>query len=102
MDPFKAKAYGLSLDKISATVRALDRDAPIGFSKDADSFYTITFYGEQVRIEELGMLPIAPNVRLGDIADIRWEHQKRFAGYLGNGQPAIAVSRSDERPAARC
>ncbi|MDZ7580811.1 MAG: efflux RND transporter permease subunit [Deltaproteobacteria bacterium] len=92
VDPFKAMAYGLSPDKIGATVRALDRDAPIGFSKDADSFYTITSYGEKVRIEDLRLLPVAPNVRLGDIADVKWEHQKRFSGYQGNGTAAIALA----------
>jgi multidrug efflux pump subunit AcrB len=92
VDPFKAKAYGLSLDKISTTVRALDRDAPIGFSKDADSYYTVTAYGEKVRVEDLRLLPLAPNVRLGDIAYIQWEHQKRFSGYEGNGKAAIALA----------
>ncbi len=92
VDPFRAKAAGLSLDKISTTVRALDRDAPIGFSKNMDSFYTITIYGEKASVEELSMLPVAPNVRLGDIADIRWEHQTRFSGYYGDGKPAIAIA----------
>ena len=92
VDPFKAKSYGLSLDKISATVRALDRDVPIGFSKGADSYYTVTAYGEKVRVEDLRILPVAPNVRLGDIADIKWEHQKRFSGYQGNSKAAIALA----------
>ncbi|MCB2149622.1 MAG: efflux RND transporter permease subunit [Deltaproteobacteria bacterium] len=92
VDPFKAKSYGLSLDKISATVRALDRDVPIGFSKNADSYYTVTAYGEKTRVEDLRILPVAPNVRLGDIADIKWEHQKRFSGYEGNGKAAIALA----------
>lgn len=92
VDPFKARSYELSLDKIAATVQALDRDAPIGFSKDADSFYTITIYGEKARIEDLRLLPVAPNVRLGDIAEIKWEHQKRFSGYHGNGKAAIALA----------
>ena len=92
VDPFKAKSYGLSLDKIAATVRAVDRDVPMGFSKDAGSFYTITFYGERDRIDDLRMMPIAPNVRLSDIADVRWEHQKRFSGYQGNGQASIALA----------
>jgi len=35
---------------------------------------------------------VAPNVRLGDIADIKWEHQKRFSGYQGNGKAAIALA----------
>ena len=92
VNPFKAQAYGLSPDKISATIRALDRDLPIGFSKDTDSFYTITSYGEKVRIEDLSLLPVAPNVRLGDIAEIKWGHQKRLSGYLGNGENAIALA----------
>lgn len=92
IDPFKAKAAGLSLDGIATTVRALDRDAPIGFSKTADSFTTITFYGEKAGVEELRMLPLAVNVRLGDIADVSWEHQKRFSGYEGNGKAAIALA----------
>jgi multidrug efflux pump subunit AcrB len=92
VDPFKAKAHGVALDKIAATISALDRDLPVGFVKGADSFTTITFYGEQDRVEELGALPVAPNVRLRDIATIKWEHQTRFSGYLGNGRPAIAVA----------
>ena len=92
VDPFKAKAQGVALDKIAATIQALDRDVPVGFAKGADSFYTLTFYGEQDRVDELRMLPVAPNVTLSDIATIDWRHQARFSGYLGNGKPAIAVA----------
>jgi multidrug efflux pump subunit AcrB len=92
VDPFKAKSLGLSLDKISAAIRSIDRDVPMGFSKDSESFYTITFYGERDRIEELRLLPLAPNVRLSDIAEVKWEHQKRFSGYQGNGKAAIALA----------
>jgi multidrug efflux pump subunit AcrB len=92
VDPFKAKAYGVNLDKISSVLRSLDRDAPIGFSKDDNSFYTVTFYGEKVQAEELEMLPVATNVRLGDIATITWDYQKRLSGYIGNGKSAIALA----------
>lgn len=92
VDPFKVKAAGLSLDRIAKTVSAVDRDAPIGFSKSASSLYTITVYGEKASVDDLRMLPIAPNVRLEDVASIKWEHQKRFSGYEGNGRPAIALA----------
>jgi len=92
VDPFKAKAQGVALDKIAATIAALDRDLPVGFAKGTDSFYTLTFYGEQDRVDELRLLPVAPNVTLSDIASIDWRHQARFSGYLGNGKPAIAVA----------
>ena len=92
VDPFKAKAQGVALDKIAATIQALDRDMPVGFAKGPDSFYTMTFYGERDRVDELRLLPVAPNVTLSDIATIDWRHQARFSGYLGNGKPAIAVA----------
>ena len=92
IDPFAAKSHGIDLDKIAATLRNLNRDLPIGFSKGSDSFYTLSWYGERDRMEDLKRLPVAPNVTLGDIATVQWEHQRRFSGYLGNGHPAIAVA----------
>lgn len=92
IDPFAAKAHGIALDKIAATIAALDRDVPVGFSKGEASFHTLTYYGERDRVEDLRLLPLAANVRLGDVATIQWRHQTRFSGYLGNGQPAIAVA----------
>jgi multidrug efflux pump subunit AcrB len=92
IDPFAAKSHGIDLDKIASTLRNLNRDLPIGFSKGSDSFYTLTWYGERDRMEDLKRLPVAPNVTLGDIATVKWEHQRRFSGYLGNGHPAIAVA----------
>jgi len=92
IDPFAAKAHGIALDKIAGTIRAIDRDLPLGFSKGDDSFFTVTYYGERDRIEDLQRLPVAPNVTLDDIATIRWEHQRRFSGYLGNGKQAIALA----------
>jgi multidrug efflux pump subunit AcrB len=92
IDPFAAKSHGIEMDKIVATLRSLNRDLPIGFTKGVDSFYTVSWYGERDRMEDLKRLPVAPNVTLGDIATVKWEHQRRFSGYLGNGRPAIAVA----------
>ena len=92
IDPFTAKSHGIDLDKIATTLRNFNRDLPIGFSKGNDSFYTLTWYGERDRMEDLKRLPVAPNVTLGDIAEVKWEHQRRFSGYLGNGRQAIAVA----------
>ncbi len=92
VDPFAAKAHGIALSKIAGTIRALDRDMPIGFSKGENSFFTVTYYGERDQIENLQRLPVAPNVTLADIATVTWEHQRRFSGYLGNGKEAIAIA----------
>jgi len=92
VDPFKAKRYGIDFDKIAMALKTLNRDMPIGFVKGDNSFYTITFYGERDEMETLKHLSVMPNVHLGDIADVSWGHIKRTSGYIGNGNPAIALS----------
>jgi len=92
IDPFAAKSHGIELPTIADKIRAIDRDIPLGFSEGNGRFYTITFYGEKASVQALKMIPLALNVRLGDIADIRWEHQRRFSGYIGNGTQAVAMA----------
>ena len=92
VDPFKAKKYGVNFESITKAIRALNHDIPVGFVKGKDDFYTITFYGEKDNIEKLKQLPILPNVKLADIADVTWSYKKRTSGYLGNGKEAIALA----------
>ncbi|WP_456381641.1 efflux RND transporter permease subunit [Hydrogenimonas sp.] len=92
VDPFKAKRYGVSFDTLVKTLGALNRDMPMGFMKGEGGFYTLTYYGERDEMSRLRRLPILPDVTLGEIADVRWDAQKRMSGYLGNGKPAIALS----------
>ena len=92
VDPFKAKRYGVNFEKITKALRVLNRDMPIGFLKGENDFYTVTFYGERDNIQKLKQLQIMPNVRLSDIADVKWGYKKRTSGYLGNGSDAIALA----------
>jgi len=91
-DPFKAKQYGIDFSAIAKALRTLNRDMPIGFTKGENDFYTVTFYGEKDNIERLKQLPVLPNVKLGDVADVSWSYKKRNSGYIGNGKDAIALS----------
>ena len=92
VDPFKAKRYGVNFETISKSISALNRDMPIGFIKGDNDFYTLTFYGEKDNVEKLKQLQIMPNVRLGDIAEVKWSYKKRTSGYIGNGKDAIALA----------
>ena len=92
VDPFKAKRYGVDFATIAKAIRVLNRDIPIGFVKGENDFYTVTFYGEKDNIERLKHLQIMPNVRLQDIADIKFSYKKRTSGYIGNGKEAIALA----------
>ena len=92
VDPFKAKRYGVNFETITKAINVLNRDIPIGFIKGDNDFYTVTFYGEKDNVERLKQLQIMPNVRLGDIADVKWSYKKRTSGYIGNGKNAIALA----------
>ena len=92
VDPFKAKKYGINFETIVKALKTLNRDMPVGFTKGEGDFYTITFYGEKDNIEKLKQLPVLPNVKLQDFADVKWSYQKRTSGYIGNGKDAIALS----------
>ncbi len=92
VDPFKAKRYGVNFETITKAIGALNRDIPIGFVKGDNSFYTVTFYGEKDNVAKLKQLQIMPNVRLSDIANVKWSYKKRTSGYIGNGKDAIALA----------
>ncbi|WP_022670711.1 efflux RND transporter permease subunit [Hippea alviniae] len=91
IDPYKIAKYNLSLDKVMGVIASLNRDAPIGFLKSKNDFLTLTYYGEIDNVNRLKNLMIAPNVYLKDIAKVKWGYEKRFSGYMGNGEPAIAL-----------
>ena len=92
IDPFKAKKYSINFETITKALKALNKDIPLGFLKGKKNFYTVTFYGEVDNIEKLKLLPILPNVKLQDIAKVKWSYKKRTSGYIGNGHDAIALS----------
>ena len=92
VDPFKAKKYNVNFETVSKAIGALNRDMPIGFIKGDNDFYTVTFYGEKDNVEKLKQLQIMPNVRLEDIADVKWSFKRRTSGYIGNGKDAIALA----------
>jgi len=92
VDPFKAKRYNVNFETITKAIQALNKDMPIGFVKGENSFYTITFYGEKDNIEKIKNINILPNVRLRDVANVKWGFKKRTSGYIGNGKQAIALA----------
>lgn len=92
VDPLRLQRYGLSVDTLTKTIMAANRDMPLGFVKGSDGFFTLTYYGEHTTVEDLSRLRVSPNLRLGDVADVSWSTQKRFSGYMGNGRESIALA----------
>jgi multidrug efflux pump subunit AcrB len=92
INPLVLQKYHLSLEKVIAVIRSVNKDTPIGFMKAHGKFFTISYYGQKSNVEKLKNIFIAPNIRLGDIAKITWTYQTNNTAYIGNGKPAIAIS----------
>lgn len=92
VDPFKAKQYNIDFNMIAKVLQTVNHDIPVGLIKDDNSFYTITYYGENDQIEKIKQINIIPNVTINDIANVEWGYKKRTSGYIGNAKPAIALA----------
>jgi len=92
IDPLRLQRYGLIVDRLIKTIMAANQDIPLGFVKGSDGFFTLTYYGEQISVAALSSLRVSPNLRLGDVATVKWSTQKRFSAYIGNGKGAIALA----------
>jgi multidrug efflux pump subunit AcrB len=92
IDPKKMKKYNLSLDNLINIIRASNKDLPIGFIKNKDGFLTLSFYGEKDDVKKLKESFILPNIKLKDIAQVKWVYQTNNSGYIGDDNPSIAVS----------
>ncbi|WP_457561367.1 efflux RND transporter permease subunit [Caminibacter sp.] len=92
INPFTLAKYHISLKQVIGAVSSIDRDTPIGFIKNDKNFYTLTYYGQKKSIEKLKNIPITPNLKLKDIAIVKWSYSTNNTLYVGNNTPAIAIS----------
>ncbi len=92
IDPVKAAKYHVNLNTLTKTLAATNKNLPLGFVKGENGFFTLTYYGEKEQVETLRRLQIMPNLYLEDIARVKWTHDKRFSGYIGNSKEGIALA----------
>ncbi|MEO1959034.1 MAG: efflux RND transporter permease subunit, partial [Nautiliaceae bacterium] len=90
IDPFLLKKYNISLKELLDVLKS-NQDMPVGFLKSEKNFFTLSFYGEKKEIEKLKNIFIAKNVRLKDIADVKWSYQTNNSAYIGNNKDALAI-----------
>ena len=92
IDPLKLQKYNLSFENLIKVLQTSIKDMPIGFIKTKDHFITLSFYGDKGDIKKLKETFILPNVKLKDIAKVKWSYQTNISGYVGNNSPGIAIS----------
>jgi multidrug efflux pump subunit AcrB len=92
VDPLKMQKYHITLDEMIKYIKTIDVDSPVGFIKDKTNFITLTFYGQKDDVKKLSNIFIKPNLKLSDIADVKWSHKTSNSAYIGDNKPSIAIS----------
>jgi len=91
LDPMKMRKYSLVAADVIKTISNTYKDIPMGFLQSEDNYITVNFYGEDVPVGSLRKLPVKSNIKLKDVAEISWGHEKNRSAYVGNARSGIAV-----------
>ncbi len=92
VDKDKLDRLHLSLSQVIASIQKSDSEYAVGFIINDKSHYLLKSNGKRDSVDELRDIPITPNIRLKDIANIYFGHYQNRASYFGNGKEAIAIS----------
>jgi multidrug efflux pump subunit AcrB len=84
--------YNLPINSVINALRKNNKDYSIGFLESKNSSFLVKNIGKRDSIHTLLNLPINSNIKLKDVAEVKFEHYKNSALYYGNGKKAIAIS----------
>ncbi|HIP46672.1 MAG TPA: efflux RND transporter permease subunit [Campylobacterales bacterium] len=84
--------YNLPMNAVINALKKNNKDYAIGFIDSKDSSYLVKNIGKRDSIKALLNLPISADIKLKDVAEVKFEHYKNSALYYGNGKKAIAIS----------
>ncbi|DAB40487.1 MAG TPA: acriflavin resistance protein [Sulfurovum sp. UBA12169] len=92
IDKKKLDSLHLSLGEVLAAIQKSDKEYAIGFMSNDEHRYLIKSQGKRKQVETLKLLPLSPDLKLADVAEIYFGHYENSASYFGNGKEAIALS----------
>jgi multidrug efflux pump subunit AcrB len=84
--------YNLPINAVIDTLKKNNKDYAIGFIESKESSFLVKNIGKRDSIKALLNLPINAQIKLKDVAEVKFEHYKNSALYYGNGKKAIAIS----------
>lgn len=84
--------YNLPIDAVINALKQNNKDYSIGFLESKNSSFLVKSIGKRESIQALLNLPVTANIKLKDVAEVKFEHYKNSAIYYGNGKKAIAIS----------
>ena len=97
--PDRLTAHGISLNDLTQRLQAVNFSVSAGEIEDGGRRLRVQPVGELTDLAQLRELKITPNVRLGDIADVRLKPARMDYGRRLDGRPAVGIDIFKERSA---
>ncbi|TCK02871.1 efflux RND transporter permease subunit [Phorcysia thermohydrogeniphila] len=91
-DYLKMAKYGVTLQELVRALKEQNSNFPVGMVINKEGLVVLKLEDEAKRIEELENIYVKPNIRLKDVAEVKWGYKERLSAYHGNGKPAIGIS----------
>lgn len=89
LDQDRMRSAGVSLQQVNEAVSAGNEDVSAGALEAGGWRYLVRARGQLAEVEQLRELRVGPNgVRLGDVADVRYDYPERDFFYRLNGESA--------------
>ena len=92
IDRKKLNRYNLPITTVISKIQQINSDIPVGIISDGKNRILIKSINKAQKIEDLKNLHITPEIKLSDIAIIKYDHYTNSSLYYGNGKPAIALA----------
>jgi multidrug efflux pump subunit AcrB len=84
--------YNLSLPFVLEKIRKTNADIPVGFIINKEGEFLLKSNNKAKTLEKLKNIYITKDIKLSDIADIKYDYYDNSSLYYGNGKPAIALA----------
>ena len=92
IDKNKLNQYGIPISEVIAKIQQINRDIPIGVVQNSQNQFLIKSLNKGKNLEDIRNIYIRPNVKLKDIAEIKYDYFINKSLYYGNGKKAIALA----------
>ena len=92
IDREKLNRYGLSLSQVLDKIQQINIDTPIGFVINSQNEFLIKSLNKGKNLDDIKNIYITPSIKLGDIAEIKYDYFNNKSLFYGNGKKAIALA----------
>ncbi len=92
IDKNKLNKFNISMLKVISQIRKFNADIPVGFIINRNNQFLVKANNKALTINQLKNIHITENIKLSDIANVKYSYKENNSFYFGNGQPGIALA----------